>query len=112
MPNFIYSLPVELVRAIEAALRLGLTDKELVAAASLLGGTDSEDTAPDAARIVTTVEKATGLALDPPDFKVATAAVRRLLEQFAAEESLALDVAPDAHLEMAFEDCISGADQG
>ena len=111
MPNFIYSLPVELVRAIEIALRLGLTDEELGTAASLLGGISDEDAAPDAAQIVTTVEKAIGLALDEPDFDVATVAVQRLLDQYVAEEGLALDVAPDAHLEMAYEDRISGAEQ-
>jgi len=111
MPNFIYSLPVELVRAIEIALRLGLTDEELGTAASLLGGISDEDAAPDAAQIVTTVEKAIGLALDEPDFDVATVAVQRLLDQYVIVEGLALDVAPDAHLEMAYEDRISGADQ-
>jgi hypothetical protein len=33
------------------------------------------------------------------------------LDQYVAEEALALDVAPDAFLEMAYEDRVSGADQ-
>src|SRR5438874_13436792 len=111
MPNFIYSLPVELVRAIEIALRLALTDEELGTAASLLAGIGDEDAAPDAAQIVTTVEKAIWLALDEPDFDIARAAVQRLLDQYVAEVGLAPDAAPDAHLEMTYEDGISGSDQ-
>src|SRR5258708_18157301 len=111
MPNFIYSVPVEVVRTIEAALQLGLTDEEFEVASSLIGDLLGEDDTPDAARIVTVVEKAIGLGLDEPDFETATAAVQRQLDQYVAEEALALDAAPDAFLEMAYEDRVSGADQ-
>src|SRR5258708_3487370 len=111
MTNFIYSPPVELVRTLEATLRLGLTGEEFEAAARLVANLAGEDDAPDAAQIVTTVEKAIGLALDESDFEMATAAIQRKLDQYHAEEFLAPDAAPDAYLEMAYEDRISGADQ-
>ena len=113
MPNFIYSLPGELVRAVEAALQLGLTDEESAAAASSLGDLAGDDDAPDPdpAQIVTAFEKAIGLGLDETDFEMATAAVRRRLDQYAVEEYQAFDQASDAHLEMAYEDRVSGLDQ-
>ena len=111
MPNFIYSLPGELVRAVESALQLGLTNEESTAAASSLGELAGEDEAPDPAQIVTAFEKAIGLGLDELDFAMATGAVRRWLDQYALEEQHAFDQAPDAHLEMAYEDRASGLDQ-
>ena len=110
MSNYIYSPSGELARAIESALGLGLADKEWLAASSALCNLTAEGETVGADQIVIVFEKATGLGLDQSDFQAATAAVRRLLEQYQQEETQVLGAAPDAYLEMAYEDRVSGLD--
>ncbi len=105
MTKYTLSLAGELVKAVEAALGLGLADTEFEAAQALVGDIVREAEKPDLAAIVASIEKAAGLALDVPDYAVALAAARRFLAPYLAAD---LNVAPDAHLEMAYEDQVSG----
>ena len=105
MPKYTLSLAGELTKAVEAALGLGLADTEFDAAQALVGDIVREDEMPDLAAIVACIEKAAGLALDVPDYATALSAVRRFLAPYLAAD---LTVAPDAHLEMAYEDQVAG----
>jgi hypothetical protein len=110
MSNYIYSPCGELARAIESALGLGLTEEEWLAASCALCNLTAEDETVGPDQIVIAFEKAIGLGLDQSDFQAATASVRRLLEQYKQEETQAFGSAPDAYLEMAYEDRVSGLD--
>ncbi len=105
MPKYTLSLAGELIKAVEAALGLGLADSEFEAAQGLVTEIVNEDEAPDLAAIVTSIEKAAGLALDVSGYAVVLAAARRFLAPYLAAD---LTVAPDAHLEMAYEDQVTG----
>jgi hypothetical protein len=104
MPRYILSLAGELVREVEAALGLGLAEPEFQIAQSLVSEVVNEDATPSLGAIVASIEKAAGLALDVPAYAAALAAARRTLAPYLA----AYAPAPDAHLEMAFEDRVSG----
>jgi hypothetical protein len=105
MANYTLSLAGEIVRAVEGALGLGLAESEFDAAQELVRELVNEAEPPDLAAIVASIEKVTGLALDVPAYAVALAAVRRTLAPYVADRA----PAPDAHLEMAYEDQVSGA---
>lgn len=104
MPHYTLSLPGELVRGVEAALGLGLAEPEFSVAEGLVREIVNEDETPNLGAIVTSIEKAAGLALDVPAYAVALAAARRTLAPYLT----AYTPAPDAHLEMAYEDQVSG----
>ena len=104
MPHYTLSLPGELVRGVEAALGLGLAEPEFLVAEGLVREIVNEDATPNLGAIVASIEKAAGLALDVPAYAVALAAARRTLAPYLA----AYAPAPDAHLEMAYEDQVSG----
>jgi hypothetical protein len=104
MPHYTLSLPGELVRGVEAALGLGLAEPEFSVAEGLVREIVNEDETPNLGAIVTSIEKAAGLALDVPAYAIALAAARRTLAPYPAAYTLA----PDAHLDMAFEDQVSG----
>ncbi|MCC6189026.1 MAG: hypothetical protein IT318_08320 [Anaerolineales bacterium] len=106
MASYTLSLAGELVKSVEAALGLGLADTEFEAAQALVGDIVHEDEMPDLAAIVACIEKAAGLALDAQGYAVALAAARRFLAPYLAAD---LTVAPDTHLEMAYEDQVSGS---
>ena len=105
MASYTLSLAGELVKSVEAALGLGLADTEFEAAQALVGDIVREDATPELAGIVACIEKAAGLALDVPDYAIALATARRFLAPYLAAN---LTVAPDGHLEMAYEDQVSG----
>ena len=104
MPRYTLSLAGELVREVEAALGLGLAEPEFSVAEGLVREIVNEDATSNLGAIVASIEKAAGLALDVPAYAVALAAARRTLAPYLA----AYPPAPDAHLEMAFEDRVSG----
>ena len=104
MPRYTLSLAGELVRGVETALGLGLAEPEFQVAEGLVSEIVNEDATPDLGAIVASIEKAAGLALDVPAYAVALAAARRTLAPFLADHASA----PDAHLEMAYEDRVSG----
>ena len=99
------SLAAELVTAIETALSTGFEPGEFENAAAevtcLLN--DAEGPVPPAA-VVQAVEKAIGLGLSEDEFAAAQAAVAR---EWHAQTG-PVELPPDAHLEMAYEDRVSG----
>ena len=104
MPRYTFSVAGELVRDVEAALGLGLAEPEFLVAEALVREIVNEDATPNLGAIVASIEKAAGLALDVPAYAVALLAARRTLAPYLAEYA----AAPDAHLEMAYEDQVSG----
>src|SRR5690348_7207483 len=104
MPRYTFPVACELVRDVEAALGLGLAEPEFLVAEALVREIVNEDATPSLGAIVACIEKAAGLTLDVPAYAVALAAARRTLAPYLAEYA----VAPDAHLEMAYEDQVSG----
>jgi hypothetical protein len=104
MPRYTLSVAGELVRDVEAALGLGLAEPEFQVAEGLVREIVNEDAMPNLGAIVASIEKAAGLALDVPAYAVALSAARRSLAPYLGEYA----VAPDSHLEMAYEDQVSG----
>jgi hypothetical protein len=103
--KFRRSFAAELVAAIESALQAGFEPAEFecaaVEVADLLN--ESEDpTSPEA--VVQAVEKSIGAGLSDAQFAEACTAVANEWRGQAQHRGLA----PDAHLEMAYEDSISG----
>jgi hypothetical protein len=104
MPRFARTLAGELVQGVEAALGLGLAEPEFEMAQGLVFELINEAEVPDLGAIVVSIEKAAGLALDVRDYAQALAAARRTLAPFLMNPQ----IAPDAHLELAYEERVAG----
>ena len=99
------SLAVDLVAAMEAALSTGFEPGEFENAASEVTCLLNEAEEPVlAATVVQAVEKVIGLGLSELQFEAACVAVAR---EWHAQTG-PVDLPPDAHLEMAYEDRVSG----
>jgi hypothetical protein len=99
------SLAVELVTAIETALSTGFEPGEFENAAAEVSYLLNEAEAPvSPAAVVQVTEKAIGLGLSELQFKAACVAVAR---EWHAQTG-PVELPPDAHLEMAYEDRVSG----
>ena len=104
--KYLRSLAVELVTALEAALNTGFEPGKFENAAVEVAYALNEAEGPVSAEtVVQVVEKAIGLGLSEAQFAVAHAAVAR--EWHA--QTAPVELPPDAHLEMAYEDRVSGA---
>jgi hypothetical protein len=104
-----HSLERQMLDALLAAAGLPLDDLEYEVALDAVGyyaSTLEEVPANFATRVVEEVEWSLGLGLDPKQHAAAVAAAQRVLEPSQPQEP-----APDAFLEMAYEDRVSG-DQG
>jgi hypothetical protein len=100
------SIEQQMVDAVIAAANLPLDDLDYEAALDAVAYYASalDETPPNfAARVVEEIECALGLGLDEPQHAAAVAAAQRVLEPPRPR-----DPEPDAFLEMAYEDRISG----